>query len=130
MEDGLRAVRPLDDHVGLGERAVDVAALGAARLARDEPAPDSVIRVEHDLELLPLDLDRLDGSPRLRERVGRNCGDGRAGQPASSSSPCASPGPTAARTPGSASAGARSSRCTLACAWGERRTAAWSIPDT
>ena len=82
VEDGLRAVLGLDDDVRLGERALDVAALAAPwLLVGEEPAPDGVVRIEHDLELLPLDLDRLDRRARLAEGVRRDGGDGRAREP-------------------------------------------------
>ena len=77
MEHGLRAVLGLDDDIRLGECALDVAALAAPRLlVGEEPAPDGVVRIEHDLELLPLDLDRLDRRARLAEGVRRDGGDG------------------------------------------------------
>ncbi len=77
VEDGLRAVQTLDDDVRLGESPLDVAALATPRLLGEELAPDGVLGVEHDLELLPLDLDRLDRRARLGERVGRDRRDGR-----------------------------------------------------
>ncbi len=80
VEDGLRAVRGLDDDVRLGERLLDVAALVGARLGREQLALDGLVRVEHDLELLPLDLDRLDRGARLGEGVGGDGGDRRAGE--------------------------------------------------
>ena len=78
VEDGLRPVRRLDDDVRLRERPLHVAALRAARLVREEPALDGRVRIEHDLELLPVDLDRLDRRARLGEAVGGDSGDGRA----------------------------------------------------
>ena len=60
-----------------GERLLDVAALvGAWR--GELLAADGFVGVEHDLELLPLDLDRVDRGPRLAERVR---GDGCDGAP-------------------------------------------------
>ena len=80
MEDGLRAVRRLDDDVGLRERLLDVAALVVRAASRGELlAADRLVGVEHDLELLPLDVDRVDRGLRLAERVGGDRGDGRAG---------------------------------------------------
>jgi hypothetical protein len=81
VEDGLRAVRRLDDDIRLGECALDVAALLTPRLAGDQSAPYCFVGVEHDLELLPLHLDRRQGGPRLPERVGRNRGDRRPREP-------------------------------------------------
>ena len=78
VEDGLRAVGALDDDVGAGERFLDVAALVVAGLGGEELAPDGIVGIEHDLELLPLDLDRLDRGARLAEGVRSDGGDGSA----------------------------------------------------
>ena len=60
----LRRVVGLDDRVGLGEPALVVAALVAARLGDERAARDGLLGVEQRLELLPVDLDQL--GPPLR----------------------------------------------------------------
>ena len=91
------------------ERALEVAALVARRRRGELLARDRLLGIEDDLEQLPLDVDR----PRARRCACSNvsaatAATGAPAKPASSSRPFASPGPSAARTPGSASAGARS----------------------
>ena len=76
VEDGLCAVLGLDDDVGLGEAALDVAALVAARLLEGLPCGDGVVGVEVRAELLPFDLHELERRGRLRVGVGRDGCDG------------------------------------------------------
>ena len=76
VEDGLRAVGALDDDVRAGQRLLDVAALVVAWLGRKELAPDGVVGIEHDLQLLPLDLDGLDRCACLAEGVRCDGGHG------------------------------------------------------
>ena len=78
VEDGLRAVGALDDDVGAGERFLDVATLVVAGLGGEELAPDGIVGIEHDLQLLPFDLDRLDRGARLAEGVRSDGGHGSA----------------------------------------------------
>jgi hypothetical protein len=73
VEDDLRAVLGLDDHVRLGPPALGVAALVAALLPADQLASrDRLVGIEHRREHLPLDLDQLEGRARLAEGVGRD----------------------------------------------------------
>ena len=73
VEDGLRPVLGLDHDVRLGERAVDVAALVAARLADELALVRGLFGVEQRFLDVPLDVDQLDRRPCLLDRVG---GDG------------------------------------------------------
>ena len=75
MQDGLRAVRPLDDDVGLREAALEVAARALAPVEH-LAARGRLLRVDDHLELLELDVDRPHRRARLRERVGADGGDG------------------------------------------------------
>jgi hypothetical protein len=81
VEDRLRAVGGVDHDVRLGESPVEVAALLSPRLFGEEPALDRLLRIEDELELLPLDLDRVQSGPRLSERVGRDRRHGRTDEP-------------------------------------------------
>jgi hypothetical protein len=58
VEDGLGAVGRLDDGVGLGEAALDVAAGVRARVAVELLRPDRLLGVEHRLQQLVLDARR------------------------------------------------------------------------
>jgi hypothetical protein len=75
VEDGLRAVLGLDDHVRVGQAALEVAALVAPRLLDELAASDRLVRVEQRLELLPLDLDQLQRLARLPGGVRGDGGD-------------------------------------------------------
>ena len=72
VQDGLRPVLGLDHDVGLGEAALDVAAVVALGLVDQRALPDRLVRVEQGLEHLPLDVDQADGRLGLLERVGRD----------------------------------------------------------
>ena len=72
VEERLRPVLGLDDHVRLGQSALEVAALVAAGLLDQLAARDRLVRVEQRLELLPLDLDQPHGLASLRQRVRRD----------------------------------------------------------
>ena len=74
MEDGLRAVRRLDDDVRLCEAALDVAALVRARVGVSCSLRDRLLGIEQRLEHLVLDVDEGERRAGLAERVG---GDGR-----------------------------------------------------
>ena len=76
MVERLRRVLGLDDGVRLGEPALVVAALVAARLLEQRAARDRLVGVEQRLEHLPLDLDQLGRGASLRERLGGDPGDG------------------------------------------------------
>ena len=58
---------------------LEVTPFVARRLGREQVALHGLLGVEHDLQLLPLDLDRLHRAPRLGERVGGDRGDSHAG---------------------------------------------------
>jgi hypothetical protein len=75
VQDGLRPVLGLDDDVGLGEPAVEVATL-VLTLVVERLRPNGLVGVEERLEHLPRDVDQLDGCLRLGEAVG---GHGRNG---------------------------------------------------
>src|SRR4029079_17194196 len=60
VQDGLRAVFGLDEHVRLREASVDGAALVAAWLVHERLLPDGLLGVEQRLELFPFDLDQPD----------------------------------------------------------------------
>jgi hypothetical protein len=72
VEDGRRAVLRLDEHVRLGQPALEVAALVATGLLDELLARDRLLRVEQRFELLPLDLDQLQRLARLPRRVRRD----------------------------------------------------------
>ena len=129
VEDGLRAVLGLDDRVGLGKAALEVAALVAARLA-DAAAPratassgsSSGSRTSHSTSI------SVERGAGLRERVGGDRGDG--ARPGSRHSSRAL---DVARDEHGADARRlqrtrRVDRFSLACACGVRRKAACSIP--
>ncbi len=75
MQHDLRSICPLDHCVGLGEPALEIAALVRAGIEH-LVGGDGLVGVEPRLELLPVDLDQLDGGPRLAERVGADRRDG------------------------------------------------------
>ncbi len=52
-----------------GERALEVAALVARRLDRQLAPCDRLLRVEHDLELLPFDVDQRAAPPAPAPKV-------------------------------------------------------------
>ena len=72
VQDGLRPVLGLDHDVGLGEAALDVAAVVALGLVDQRASPDRLVGVEQGLEHLPLDVDQTDGRLGQLERVGRD----------------------------------------------------------
>ena len=72
MEDGLRPVLGLDDDVRLGQCAVDVAALVAARFSDELALLRGLVGVEQRLADIPLDVDQRVGRPRLPDRVRRD----------------------------------------------------------
>jgi hypothetical protein len=74
VENGRSAVLGLDDHVRLGQPAVEVAALVAARLVDELLARDRFVGVEQRLQLFPLDLDQLHRGARLPGGVGGDRG--------------------------------------------------------
>src|SRR5207248_5608745 len=59
----------------LGEAPVEIAALVARRLPDERASTDGLVGIEKRLQHLPLELDRVERGPRLRERVGRDGGD-------------------------------------------------------
>jgi hypothetical protein len=71
VEEARRAVLGLDDHVRLGQPALDVAARERPRLAVERSAPDRLLRVDERVELLPFDLDQRERLVRLLGRLGR-----------------------------------------------------------
>ena len=129
VQHDLRAVLGLDDDVGLGQPALEVAALVAARLVQELLALDGLVRVEERLQHLPVDLDQLDRGPRLRVRVRRDGGDRRAhvaGLVGERVEVVRARAPRARRAPPAPARG-RCSR-TRARACGLRRMAACSMP--
>ena len=72
MVERLRAVLGLDDRVRFGQPRVEVAAILLARPADQRLAANGLLRIEQRLELLPLDLDQLDGGPRPAVRLRRD----------------------------------------------------------
>ncbi len=76
MEHALRPVLGLDDDVGLGEAALDVAALGHPGVADERVARHGLVGIEERLEDVPLDGDQLQRRLRLVERVRGDRGDG------------------------------------------------------
>ena len=106
VEHDLGAVGRPDDDVGLGEPALEVAALAAraGRAARRARRPSS--GSSSGSSSLPLDLDQRERRPRLPERVGADRRD--RGALVARSPPTArsqSPGPITPRTPGAAERG-------------------------
>ena len=133
---GGRAVLGLDDHVGLGEARLDVAALALARILGEALLGEALLEVDHEPE-------RLVARARARQRPRAPPPDWslRARRPRRRRTraptrarprPRAAahlPGPATASTPGTARAAARSSS-TRACACGERTTTASSMPGS
>ena len=64
MEERLRPVLGLDDHVGGGEAPVEVAPVVTARLGDQRPAPHGLLRIEQRLQHLPLRRGELERRPR------------------------------------------------------------------
>ena len=76
VEDALGAVLGLDYGVGLGQAALDIAALVVARVDDEGFLGERLLGVEQRLEHFPFDVDRLDRGARLGDRVGgdrRDC---------------------------------------------------------
>jgi hypothetical protein len=72
VEDGLRAEFGLDDGIGFGEAALDVAALVPSRLDQQLLAANGLVGVEHGLENLPVDIDQRDRVAGCVEGVRRH----------------------------------------------------------
>jgi len=78
VQDGLGSVLGLDDHLCLGETRLEVAAFVAARFLEERLLADSLLGVEQRLELLPLDVDQIEGRSRPLQRVRGDSRDRRA----------------------------------------------------
>ncbi len=76
MQHDLGAIGRFDHHVGLGETALEIAALGASRATEERPPGDGLVGVEQRLELLPVDRDQPKCRLGLLERVGTDGCDG------------------------------------------------------
>ena len=126
----LGRVLGLDDGVGLGEPLLVVAALVAARLLEQRAARDGLVGVEQRLEHLPLDLDQLERGAGLRERLGRDAGDGRALEVRLLVDAPDLAGADDREHAGAAAAASRSIRFTRARACGLRSSAHSSIPGS
>jgi hypothetical protein len=74
--EGLRAVLGLDDDVGLGESALVVTTLVAARVSDEGAALHCFLGVEQRLHHIPLRLDQSQRGECLRHAVGGESGDG------------------------------------------------------
>jgi hypothetical protein len=70
------AVLGLDDRVGVGESALEVAALVGAWLTDERTAPHRFLGIEQRLEDVPLHVDQRERRPRPGLRLGRDRSDG------------------------------------------------------